>query len=69
MNWAWVKSVETSSNFPLVLKVLGVLLFGAAFLLAWGHIPLVGKLGMILGLVVFFVGLRYKKITTPEVKG
>lgn len=65
MNWAWIKSIETSSNFPLILKVLGVITFAGSFLLSWGKIPLVCKVGMIIGLVVFFVGLRYKKITTP----
>ena len=65
MSFNWIHTLETSSNFPLVLKILGVLLFGGGFLMAWGHIPVFWKTIMLIGVLVFFVGLRYKKVVTP----
>lgn len=65
MNWSWIHTLETSSDFPLVLKVLGVVMFGGGFLMAWSHIPLFWKTIMLIGIVVFFFGLRYKKIVKP----
>jgi len=64
MNLNWIHTIETSANFPLILKILGVLLFGGSFLAAWGHIPVLLRVSMILGVVVFFIGLRYKTIKT-----
>ena len=62
---SWIQSVETNSNFPLVLKIVGIVIFAMAFLASWSHIPGFYKLLMIAGLLMFFVGLRFLKIYTP----
>jgi hypothetical protein len=60
-----LQTIETNSNFPLVLKIVGIVLFAVAFLASWSHIPLFYRLMMIVGLLMFFVGLRFVKIYTP----
>jgi hypothetical protein len=49
----------------LVLKIGGIVLFGLSFLASWSHIPLLYRVLMIFGILIFFVGLRYVKIYTP----
>jgi len=65
MNWSWVHTIETSTNFPMVLKILGIVMFGGSFFMAWSHIPLFWRVVMLAGVLVFFVGLRYKKVVKP----
>lgn len=62
---SWIQSIETNSNFPLVLKIIGVVIFALAFLASWSHIPNFYKFLMIIGILMFFVGLRFVKIYTP----
>ena len=65
MGWNWIQNVESNSNFPLVLKILGITIFALAFLASWSHIPWYFKVLMIVGILMFFVGLRYVRIYTP----
>jgi len=61
------QQIETNSNFPLVLKILGVVVFAIAFLASWSHIPLFYRVLMSVGILMFFVGLRFVKIYTPAI--
>jgi hypothetical protein len=57
-----LETIETNSNLPLVLKIVGIAVFAIAFLAAWSHIPAFYKFLMIVGLSAFFVGLKFVKI-------
>jgi len=60
-----LQTIETNSNLPLVLKILGVVIFALSFIASWSHIPLFYKLCMVAGILMFFVGPRFVKIYTP----
>jgi hypothetical protein len=65
---SWIQSVETNSNLPFVLKIVGIVLFALGFLASWTHIPVRFKFVMIIGIIAFFVGLRFVKIYSPTPK-
>ena len=48
-----------------VLKLLGIVMFGLAFLASWNAIHWPYKMLMIFGVLAFFVGMRYDRIYRP----
>jgi multisubunit Na+/H+ antiporter MnhF subunit len=58
-------TIETNSNLPLILKIVGIAMFGIAFVGAWSHIPFFYRFLMIIGLLAFIVGLKFVKVYSP----
>lgn len=60
-----LQQIETNSNLPLMLKILGITFFAVSFIASWSHIPFFYRLGMIVGILAFIVGLKFVKVYSP----
>lgn len=59
---SFLATLEEYVNLPIVLRIIGLILFLLGFFVGWGQMHAGVKILLVFGVIIFTVGLKYKTI-------